>query len=129
MTPILAFDIETVPDVNGIRLLYDLPASLPDDEVVLFAQQKRRAQNGSDFMQHHLHQVVAISCCMRWGQDKIRILFEVTDDQLITLAVCLAQIEQNGSEVAAVRAQAKRIGNIPAVMDGCVYGCIVKLVS
>ena len=25
MTPILAFDIETVPDVNGIRLLYDLP--------------------------------------------------------------------------------------------------------
>ena len=27
MTPILAFDIETVPDVNGIRLLYDLPAS------------------------------------------------------------------------------------------------------
>ena len=73
MTPILAFDIETVPDVNGIRLLYDLPASLPDDEVVLFAQQKRRAQNGSDFMQHHLHQVVAISCCMRWGQDKIHV--------------------------------------------------------
>ena len=73
MTPILAFDIETVPDVNGIRLLYDLPASLPDDEVVLFVQQKRRAQNGSDFMQHHLHQVVAISCCMRWGQDKIHV--------------------------------------------------------
>ena len=44
MTPILAFDIETVPDVNGIRLLYDLPTSLPDDEVVLFAQQKRRAK-------------------------------------------------------------------------------------
>ena len=45
MTPILAFDIETVPDVNGIRLLYDLPASLPDDEVVLFAQQKHRAHS------------------------------------------------------------------------------------
>ena len=73
MTPILAFDIETIPDVNGIRLLYDLPADLPDNEVVLFAQQQRRAKTGSDFMQHHLHQVVAISCCMRWGQDKIRV--------------------------------------------------------
>lgn len=73
MTPILAFDIETIPDVNGIRQLYDLPADLPDNEVVLFAQQQRRAKTGSDFMQHHLHQVVAISCCMRWGQDKIRV--------------------------------------------------------
>lgn len=68
MTPILAFDIETVPDVNGIRALYDLPSDLPDEEVVLFAQQQRRAKTGSDFMQHHLHQVVAISCCMRLGE-------------------------------------------------------------
>src|SRR5256885_1166609 len=30
MTPILAFDIETVPDCAGIRKLYDLPADLPD---------------------------------------------------------------------------------------------------
>ena len=27
MTPILAFDIETVPDANGIRLLHGLPAN------------------------------------------------------------------------------------------------------
>lgn len=73
MNTILAFDIETVPDVQGIRTLYDLPSSLPDDEVVLFAQQKRRAQTGGDFMQHHLHQVVAVSCCMRWGQDKVHV--------------------------------------------------------
>ncbi|MCI4102418.1 hypothetical protein MM708_31680, partial [Klebsiella pneumoniae] len=73
MTTILAFDIETVPDVQGIRTLYELPSSLPDDEVVLFAQQKRRAQTGGDFMQHHLHQIVAISCCMRWGQDKVHV--------------------------------------------------------
>ena len=43
MTPILAFDIETVPDVPGIRRLYDLPESLPDDEVAEVAFQKRRA--------------------------------------------------------------------------------------
>ena len=73
MTPILAFDIETIPDVAGVRLLYDLPKTVNDADVVLFAQQKRRAQTGSDFMQYHLHRVVAISCCMRWGQDKIHI--------------------------------------------------------
>ncbi|MBP6344912.1 3'-5' exonuclease [Neisseriaceae bacterium CLB008] len=73
MTPILAFDIETIPDVAGLRTLYDFDAHISDADVVEFAYQKRRAQNGSEFMQHHLHQVVAISCCMRWGQDKLHV--------------------------------------------------------
>ena len=33
MVPTLAFDIETIPDVAGIRRLHDLPADLPDREV------------------------------------------------------------------------------------------------
>ena len=49
MTTILAFDIETVPDVQGIRTLYELPSSLPDDEVVLFAQQKTPCSDGWGF--------------------------------------------------------------------------------
>lgn len=73
MYPTLAFDIETVPDAAGIRRLWDLPDHLDDGEVVEFAAQKRRAQTGGDFMQHHLHKVVAISCCMRWGTDKIHV--------------------------------------------------------
>ena len=74
MTPILAFDIETIPDATGIRALNGLGAEVNDDDVVAFAQQQRRAQTGgSDFMQLHLQQVVAISCCMRWGADKIHI--------------------------------------------------------
>ncbi|MBP6562408.1 MAG: 3'-5' exonuclease [Neisseriaceae bacterium] len=73
MTPILAFDIETIPDVAGLRTLYDLEAHISDADVVALALQKRRAQNGSEFMQHHLHQVVAISCCMRWGPDKLHV--------------------------------------------------------
>ena len=103
MTPILAFDIETVPDVNGIRLLYDLPASLPDDEVVLFAQQKRRAQNGSDFMQHHLHQVVAISCCMRWGQDKIHVgtIGEINDSEEEMIAKFFDLIESHTPQLVS----------------------------
>ena len=65
MIPILAFDIETVPDVAGIRTLYGLPADLPDREVAEVAFQKRRTQTGSDFLPPHLHKVVVISCVLR----------------------------------------------------------------
>ena len=44
MTPILAFDIETIPDCAGIRRLYDLPAALSDAEVAEVAFQKRRPE-------------------------------------------------------------------------------------
>ncbi len=66
--PILAFDIETVPDVDGIRRLYGLPASLPEREVAEIALQKRRAQTGSDFLGPHLHRVAVISCVLREGE-------------------------------------------------------------
>ena len=65
MTPVLAFDIETIPDVAGIRKLHDLPADLPDDEVAEFAFQKRRAASGNDFLPLHLQRVVVISCALR----------------------------------------------------------------
>ncbi len=68
MAPILAFDIETVPDCAGIRRLYELPESLPDDEVAEVALQKRRAATGGDFLQPHLQQVVAIACVLRDGE-------------------------------------------------------------
>jgi predicted PolB exonuclease-like 3'-5' exonuclease len=65
MTPVLAFDIETVPDCAGIRRLYGLPESLPDAEVAEVAFQKRRTHTGSDFLAPHLHRVVVISCVLR----------------------------------------------------------------
>ena len=72
MTPILAFDIETVPDVAGIRRLHDLPADLPDPEVAEIAFQKRRVQTGSDFLPPYLHRVVVISCVLR-NDDGVRV--------------------------------------------------------
>jgi predicted PolB exonuclease-like 3'-5' exonuclease len=69
MTSTLAFDIETIPDVAGLRTLYGLDAqladALPDGEVAELAFQRRRAQNGSDFLPLHLHRVVTISCALR----------------------------------------------------------------
>jgi predicted PolB exonuclease-like 3'-5' exonuclease len=66
--PVLAFDIETIPDVDGIRRLHDLPASLPDREVAEIAFQRRRAQTGSDFLPPHLQRVAVISCVLRDGE-------------------------------------------------------------
>ncbi|NMF90506.1 3'-5' exonuclease [Aromatoleum petrolei] len=63
--PVLVFDIETIPDVAGIRVLNGLPDELSDYEVAEFAFQQRRAVGGSDFLQHHLQRVVTISCALR----------------------------------------------------------------
>lgn len=65
MSTVLAFDIETIPDVAGIRRLHDLPADLPDAEVAEVAFQIRRTKTGSDFLPPQLHQVVVISCVLR----------------------------------------------------------------
>jgi len=62
--PVLTFDIETIPDIAGLRALHDLPADLADSEVAEFAFQKQRAKNGSDFLPHHLQRVAVISCAM-----------------------------------------------------------------
>ena len=72
MTPILAFDIETVPDCAGIRRLYDLPDSLADSEVAEVAFQKRRTQTGSEFLPPQLQKVVVISCVLR-GDEGIQV--------------------------------------------------------
>ena len=62
---VLAFDIETVPDVATGRRLYRL-ADLSDEDVARVMFQKRREQTGdSDFLRHHLHRVVAISAVLR----------------------------------------------------------------
>ena len=65
MTPVLAFDVETVPDCPGIRRLFDLPGSLPDHEVAEVAFQKRRTVSGNDFLPPHLQRVIVISCVLR----------------------------------------------------------------
>jgi predicted PolB exonuclease-like 3'-5' exonuclease len=71
LTPVLAFDIETIPDCAGIRRLHALPESLSDAEVAEVAFQRRRTQSSSDFLPPHLHRVIAISCVLR-DEDGVR---------------------------------------------------------
>ena len=72
MAAVLAFDIETIPDVAGIRRLHGLPADLPDREVAELAFQMRRTKTGSDFLPPQLQKVVVISCVLR-NDDGIRV--------------------------------------------------------
>jgi len=67
MAPILVFDIETVPDVAGLRRVHGVAPELADDAVLDWITQQRRAQTGSDFLPLLYHKVVAIACALRDG--------------------------------------------------------------
>ncbi len=61
---VLVFDIETVPDVALGRRLHDL-GDLCDDDVARAMFALRRERAGTEFLQHHLQRVVAISLVLR----------------------------------------------------------------
>lgn len=82
MSPILVFDIETVPDVAGIRRLSGLPPELDDAAVRDWFAQQRRAATGGDFAPHYLHRVVAIGCALRTAGDlKVWSIGELDDPE------------------------------------------------
>lgn len=63
---ILVFDIETIPDIEAGRKLYDLHGlSDEDTATALFAL--RRAKVGNDFLPHYLQKIVAISLVLNQG--------------------------------------------------------------
>ncbi|KAF0206430.1 MAG: hypothetical protein FD173_120 [Gallionellaceae bacterium] len=82
MNPTLVFDIETIPDVDGLRKLHDLDEAVSDKQVAEMAFQMRRQKTGSDFIQHHLQRVAAISCVLREGDTfKVWSLGEPGEDE------------------------------------------------
>lgn len=65
MNPVLVFDIETVPDIAGIRKLQGIDASVSDHDVAEMAFQLRRQTHGNDFLPHYLQRVLVISCVLQ----------------------------------------------------------------
>lgn len=72
LTPTLVFDIETVPDVEGLRRLYDLSSDESPQSIAEIAFHRRRQQTGNDFLPLHQHRVIAISCALR-ERDSFRV--------------------------------------------------------
>ena len=68
MASVLAFDIETIPDVAGLRLLRGADPALSDAEVYAAEIADRAARNKSDFMPLYLQRVLVISCVFRAGK-------------------------------------------------------------
>ncbi len=69
---VLVFDIETIPDIDTGRRLYELEG-LSDADIAKVMFHKRREQTGdSEFLRHHLHRIVAISAVLRHG-DNLRV--------------------------------------------------------
>lgn len=65
MIPVLVFDIETIPDIAGLRILHNVGENIQDAEVAEMAFEQRRQVTGNDFLPLHLQRVVAISCVLR----------------------------------------------------------------
>lgn len=72
LNPILVFDIETIPDIAGIRRLHELDSSVSDHDVAEMAFQLRRQSNGNDFLPHYLQKVLVISCVLQ-DRDQFRV--------------------------------------------------------
>lgn len=65
MTPYLVFDLETIPDVAGLRALYEPAESLSDAEFMEQVFAERREKTGSDFLPHHLQKIAVVGCVFR----------------------------------------------------------------
>jgi hypothetical protein len=65
------FDIETVPDVDYGRRLYDL-RDLADEEVARIMFTQRRAETGGEFLPLEQHRIVAISVAFR-SRDALKV--------------------------------------------------------
>jgi len=71
MNNVFVFDIETIPDVESGRRLYDLHG-LSDEDTGKAMLHMRQQKTGSEFLPLHLHRICAISAVLRHG-DKVKV--------------------------------------------------------
>lgn len=63
--PVMVFDIESIPDVDGLRALHAAPPELSDAEVYGAWLAGRKEKGQSDFMPLHLQRILVISVVFR----------------------------------------------------------------
>ena len=100
MATVLVFDIETIPDVAGIRRLEGHPDSMSDAEVAAKAMADKAAKTGSEFLPLFLQKIVAISCVIRRStkegapQIKVGTLGTPQDDEKVLIQAFFDLIEK-----------------------------------
>jgi predicted PolB exonuclease-like 3'-5' exonuclease len=70
--PIVAFDIETIPDPEALRATGLADTGLDDHEAIAQAQSQRLEKTGSDFLPVHCQRVLVVSCTFR-NQDGLKV--------------------------------------------------------
>jgi predicted PolB exonuclease-like 3'-5' exonuclease len=63
--PVLVFDIESIPDVAGLRALGDYPAEFTDEQVYTAWVEARKAEGKSDFAPLYLQRILVLSVVFR----------------------------------------------------------------
>ncbi|MCP5264816.1 MAG: 3'-5' exonuclease [Burkholderiaceae bacterium] len=95
MSPVLVFDIETIPDVAGLRRLGEVSPTVSDDTVVENAMAARKEKTGSDFLPLHQHRIVAIACLLRDDSGlTVRCLGQPDDAEAKLLGLFYRQVER-----------------------------------
>lgn len=100
MATVLVFDIETIPDVAGLRRLNDYPDTLSDSEVVAQAMAERAEKTGSEFLPLYLQRICAISCVIRRTtkdgspQIKVGTLGTPQDDERVLIQTFFELVEK-----------------------------------
>lgn len=96
MIPTLVFDLETIPDAQGLRQLnpeYD--ASMTDEQVIEAALLQRRETHGNDFLPLHLHKVAVVGCVFRDDQGfRVKTLGQADDPEPVLLNGFFKTIER-----------------------------------
>ncbi|MAS81828.1 MAG: 3'-5' exonuclease [Legionellales bacterium] len=70
---ILVFDIETVPDIESGKKLYNFEGLKAEDAAeLMFSYRRQETDGSSDFLRHYMHKIVAISLVLRTN-DKLSV--------------------------------------------------------
>lgn len=64
----LIFDIETIPDIEGIRALNELSPDMSEADVANFAFEKQKEKTGHEFLPQYLHQIICLSAVLKTPQ-------------------------------------------------------------
>jgi 3'-5' exonuclease len=63
--PVLVFDVESIPDIAGLRAVRGVGPEVSDAQCYAAWQQERKDAGQSDFMPHYLQRVLVVSCVFR----------------------------------------------------------------